>query len=103
MIAADQDFLGSALLLKVKRPPGFRQTENVMTKRGEKSEKKTTGKTPEVCFNTRKPREEREERKYEEDDEEEDEEEKVNEEEDEEEDEEAWTVGPIFFMVFFIY
>ena len=39
MIAADQDFLGSALLLKVKRPPGFRQTENVMTKRGEKSEK----------------------------------------------------------------
>ena len=40
MIAADQDFLGSALLLKVKRPPGFRQTENVMTKRGEKSEKK---------------------------------------------------------------
>ena len=61
MIAADQDFLGSALLLKVKRPPGFGQTENVMTKRGEKSEK-TTGKTPEVCFNKRKPREEREKR-----------------------------------------
>ena len=40
MIAADQDFLGSALLLKVKRPPGFGQTENGMTKRGKKMKKK---------------------------------------------------------------